>query len=173
MALSPGHPLTRYEAGLSRCGAVSRAARRAVAQRRFRAGWGVPARVRPGRGAAPVEIIGRRVRGRPRRPSATRRVGFAGGTRHAREAEASETSEGILGGVGSLAVIPTWVAPPAQQIVDCFRICYAGSGRDAVVPEGRARRRAVNWVTAGQVSPISELTEQPVPEHEARVAPDS
>jgi len=75
--------------------------------------------------------------------------------------------------MGSLAVIPTWVAPPAQQIVDCFRICYAGSGRDAVVPEGRARRRAVNWVTAGQVFPISELTEQPVPEHEARVAPDS
>ena len=30
----------------------------------------------------------------------------------------------ILGGMGSLAVIPTWVVPPAQQ-VDCFRICYA------------------------------------------------
>jgi len=69
--------------------------------------------------------------------------------------------------VGSLAFIPTWVAPPAQQVVDCFRICYAVVDETLSFLRG-GHAAAVNWVTGGQVSPISEVPEQPVPEHVAR-----
>ena len=69
--------------------------------------------------------------------------------------------------MGSLAVIPTWVAPPAQQVVDCFRICYAVVDETLSFLRG-GHAAAVNWVTGGQVSPISEVPEQPVPEHVAR-----
>jgi hypothetical protein len=60
--------------------------------------------------------------------------------------------------MGSLAVIPTWVVPPAQQVVDCFRICYAVVDETLSFLRG-GHAAAVNWVTGGQVSPISELTE--------------
>jgi len=70
--------------------------------------------------------------------------------------------------MGSLAVIPTSrVVPPAQQVVDCFRICYAVVDETLAFLRG-GHAAAVNWVIGGQVSPISELPEQPVPEHVAR-----
>ncbi len=31
----------------------------------------------------------------------------------------------IIGAMGSVAVVPEWVVPPAQQVMDYFRIAYA------------------------------------------------
>ncbi len=160
MAPLPGHPLTRYEAGLSRRGGGSRAAGGGRAAT-------VPCGVGGPRAGSPWT---RRRAGRDHRPvgegvhrTAPRRGTHAGvlwwaGRAWGVEAFGTSESLGILGGMGSLAVIPTWVVPPAQQVVDCFRICYAVVDETLSFLRG-GHAAAVNWVTGGQVSPISELTE--------------
>ena len=63
--------------------------------------------------------------------------------------------------MGSVAVVPDWVVPPAQQVMDYFRIAYSifGKTRSPLMGGDAA---AMNWVTGGQRGPVTERTEQPV-----------
>ena len=61
----------------------------------------------------------------------------------------------------SVAVVPEWVVPPAQQVMDYFRIAYAIFG-ETRSPLTGGHAAAMNWVTGGQRGPVTERTEQPV-----------
>ena len=63
--------------------------------------------------------------------------------------------------MGSVAVVPEWVVPPEQQVMDYFRIAYAifGKTRSPLMGGDAA---TMNWVTGGQGAPVTERTEQPV-----------
>ncbi len=54
--------------------------------------------------------------------------------------------------MGSVAVVPDWVVPPAQQVMDYFRIAYAifNETRSPLMGGDAA---AMNWVTGGQGAP--------------------
>jgi len=63
--------------------------------------------------------------------------------------------------MGSVAVVPEWVLPPAQQVMDYFRIAYAIFGKTRSPLTG-GHAAAMNWVTGGQRGPVTGRTEQPV-----------
>ena len=64
--------------------------------------------------------------------------------------------------MGSVAAVPDWVVPPAQQVMDYFRIAYAIFGKTRSPLTG-GHAAAMNWVvTGGQGGPVTERTEQPV-----------
>ena len=47
-----------------------------------------------------------------------------------------------MGAMGSVAVVPEWVVPPEQQVMDYFRIAYAIFGKTrSPLTGGRRNRR--------------------------------
>ena len=63
--------------------------------------------------------------------------------------------------MGSVAVVPEWVLPPEQQVMDYFRIAYAIFG-ETRSPLTGGHAAVMNWVTGGQGGPVTERAEQPV-----------
>lgn len=65
--------------------------------------------------------------------------------------------------MGDTAVVPSWVAVPAIQVADCHRIAVwkvqHGAGTFTV-----AVAAALNWVTGGQESPITDVADEPTRE---------
>jgi hypothetical protein len=63
------------------------------------------------------------------------------------------------------AVIPAWVIPDGHAVADAHRISYAAATADSVGARPGVRVRAggvataINWVTGGQLAPITERPE--------------
>jgi hypothetical protein len=61
------------------------------------------------------------------------------------------------------AVIPAWVTPSAQAVADAHRIAHV-TGAETGDVAARAVAASINWVTGGQLAPLTERTELPTRE---------